>query len=170
MKIQLSIRRPGGSTVTLPHPQSGREVAYHFQPTLGDPRHTAEVKIAAHAQTLLSIKEYTLADGNDDDGPDDEDQVDTEAKTDPVIAAPVSTKTDAEVTASQIKQAGEAAKELGPKPEVKPTTSVKSLEDMTRDELAAIYEAEIGKKPHPSSHPETLAERIKEHRAASADA
>lgn len=46
----------------------------------------------------------------------------------------------------------------------------KPLADMGEDELRSVYEAEVGRKPHPDAKPETMIARIEATRAEAAKA
>lgn len=60
MRIELSLKRPGGSPIEFPP-----NTVYLFKPTENDPRHTAEVTDPVHIKALLAIPEYSIADMGD---------------------------------------------------------------------------------------------------------
>lgn len=139
LPVELTIRRKGGSTAHMPptdqHP-NGK--TYHFKPSDTDERHIALVGDTAHLQRFLSIEGYKL-----------------------LSMAPVAVH-DAEgkggdVTGGNVATATPAPEEPAPAPVVLPEPAPEPTEPepappsdltgMTDDELKALFEVELGRKP-----------------------
>lgn len=62
VKIELTIRRKGGSVVEFPAQGDAPAASYHFKPATNDPDgpHIATVANEAHVKRLLSIDAYRL--------------------------------------------------------------------------------------------------------------
>ena len=163
MLIESIIRRKGGSRIPM------GKTTYHFKPEkTEDGPHVAVVTDRTHIQRFLAIPEgYAIA----------EEDAKPVPKTviPPVITAPTPPETTPEPTPEPDETAtneggdetttGDETTEEADASSTQGGTEDKALEDLSRDELMAIYEAEFDRKPHPKSENETMIERIKQNRA-----
>lgn len=138
MLIRCLLKRKGGSNITM---ADGKVIA--FRPDENDD-HIAMVSDPAHIQRLLGIPEgYTIH-----TGPVEPVKAD---------AAPVALKAPDAPAAKPAADKPEAAPVTEAKPAVAATTD---LAAMASDDLRALFESEVGRKPHPNAKPETLIAQI----------
>lgn len=145
MLIERILSEPQGTVVTFPP-----DVSYHFKPQVEGGPHVAEVEDSAHIERLLSIRDgYRAAE-------------EIPAVLEPVLDAAAEANVALMAAAKQAAQEAEAQADDATALRV----AEHALGAQTDDELRAIYEAEIGKKPHPQTKRETLIEKIEAARKA----
>lgn len=121
------------------HVDMGDGTEYHFKPEDGrhESPHVALVPVKAHLKRLLSIEGYDLFEPDAEPAPE---------------PAPVPNRVP--------------VPDPTPQPQPAPEPAPMPLAHMTETDLRALYEAELGKKPHHRAGVEKLIEEIEAHRAA----
>jgi hypothetical protein len=149
MLIKTEAKREGGSL----HEVGGTE--YLFKPIAKGADHVCEVENPGHIQRFLGIPGFTIYDPNAKPAP-----------VEPVApVAPAATTEPVEPSYAGV----EPAAPVEPAPvDVEPRPV--PLEDLTRDELAEIYQDVIGTPAHHRATKATLIERIREAAAEKAEA
>lgn len=141
MRIELTIRRKGGSHVELDG------TTYHFAPSAADPRHTAEVTNKAHLKRLLSIDGYE---------PDEGDEGDTDATPQADPATPIAPEPEViRVSADDLDgdDEGEADED---------DAEADDLDALDDDALRTRFEAMLHRAPHPAMKRDNLIAKIRE--------
>lgn len=142
MRIELTIRRKGGSHVELDG------TTYHFAPTATDPRHTAEVTNKAHLKRLLSIDGYEPADG-------DEGEADAAPQADPVT--PIAPEPEViRVSAADLDGDDEDGEAMDDDAEAD------DLDALDDDALRSRFESMLNRAPHPAMKRDNLIAKIRE--------
>ena len=156
MLILSKIKRNPGTFVTM---KDGTR--YAFMPNDADD-HVAEVETPAHIERFLSIPEgfgvYSPGEVIPADVVKDALAQGGQGGSEPVPAT-------AEPSANTPPPAGDTPPPAHPHPDTAPQDAM-PLEHMTLADLQALYEAELGKKPHHRAGLEKLIEEITAHRAA----
>lgn len=181
MLIESIIQRDGGTIVEI------HDARYHFKPG-DDGCHVAEVADANHAELLLSIREgYRPVRIEDSPAQIEADRIAADAKAKAEVAKVEADRLAAEAAAREAAELAEAdakakaeaseieaarvaaeaaarkAEELaaaGAKADADAASAVVATEDMSRDQLAALFETKFGEKPHHKLGVKTLVERI----------
>ncbi|WP_333826858.1 hypothetical protein [Pararhodobacter sp.] len=181
MQIEFTLKMQGGSEVKM-----ADGTIYTFIPNAND-EHVAEVKNAAHIERFLAVPGYRIA-------RDEKASVkaDASAKAQKAEADRLAAEAAAEAEAKRIadekaaqEEADRLAAEQGqgegngePAGDDADTDADNAADEaieatqlaaMTPDALAALYETEMGRKPHHRAGPETLINQIIENRKAKGD-
>lgn len=150
MKIEHTIRRQGGTVIDMPPTEtSPHGASYHFKPEEDDPRHVASVEDKAHLKRFLGIDTFDVADA---EGVKPRGAV---AGTDGGGHGGAAVQTPANPDEDKPQQDADAGDRVADE----------DLEMLTDEEIADLYEKELGKKPRANAATATLISQIRAKRA-----
>jgi hypothetical protein len=151
VKIECKLKREGGTTVEM---RDGTKIKFKPDATGA---HVAEVTNPKHVQALLAVSEGYRIFGVDDDEPDD-------------VVEPVQStqgQSDDQTGGEGGQDANDGAGGSDDEGDQGQTADI-PLEHMTETDLRALFEREIGKKPHHAAGMASMIKAIETHRAEQA--